>query len=811
MYLGRDHRPSESKLGNFLTYRHERISNPHRQRSLMVTQDSLVLIATEEVTVPKEIIDLSKTPACTTIESTVSTKENVILSDTPTTKEQRNTEEKVTFKRPKDKRVRANDRGRVYECLKCLNFRGKKGKAESHYFKMHVAAEDLPWYCGLCNFRCESEADLKHHPNNNKDHKRLVDEAKSKAPGTDWDDTQFFTKNPNAKTIEIDRDLKQWTKEDSIKFWEGRKTDQNQKPVDTPAPTSNDEKPEVCGDVSKAMTPPDAPADSPQPTRDVDEAGTPTTKELQSGGEKVPSIRPLNGLMNSISSPNESATSVSTSGESKTKAGTPTKKRQNNTEEKVPRKKPKVKNASGVEDSTSSSASSTLESQMSFSISSSLESQMEQESNTESINKPKTSSKKKPGGSKQSHLSFPNTSASGEKSNTEFINNSKTSPKKKPGGSKQSHLSSANTSASGQTSNTESINNPLTSPEKKKSASKYTKESLQELKVFYAEEPMDMKLFFDTVKSKADATVTGAKVEQIMNTFKRITEEQLGMFSIDLDDLFETKKQGDDKIKSKKTNVMHHIMNSTDEINDFSKIAVEKKKYKDSRIIRLLIHWTTAVTEFMQNCADVVQSILLPGMHPRLSPYDKSKEKTPREILYHTLFMSFSRMFLLCPRQQRKVERKLGKNIIGCESDVCFLQSLFSPGTDAPQLVMMCEVKRDPPSKQPRQEKTWIENKISSKVMGQIGMELLCESTGSYFSPKVAGIACLRSEIMFLFLDITKDHIQALEEDKSLERMNAKISYTETYDILKPEDRSKFMDILLYFAAIQSCNFNSLL
>lgn len=114
----------------------------------------------------------------------------------------------------------------------------------------------------------------------------------------------------------------------------------------------------------------------------------------------------------------------------------------------------------------------------------------------------------------------------------------------------------------------------------------YTKKSLQELKVFYAEEPMDMKLFFDTVKSKADATVTGAKVEQIMNTFKRITEEQLGMFSIDLDDLFETKKQGDDKIKSKKTNVMHHIMNSTDEINDFSKIAVEKKKYKDSRIIR---------------------------------------------------------------------------------------------------------------------------------------------------------------------------------------------------------------------------------
>ncbi|XP_056022612.1 uncharacterized protein LOC125649152 [Ostrea edulis] len=32
MYLGRDHRPSESKLRNFLTYRCERDSNPRRQR-----------------------------------------------------------------------------------------------------------------------------------------------------------------------------------------------------------------------------------------------------------------------------------------------------------------------------------------------------------------------------------------------------------------------------------------------------------------------------------------------------------------------------------------------------------------------------------------------------------------------------------------------------------------------------------------------------------------------------------------------------------------------------------------------------------
>jgi hypothetical protein len=63
---------------------------------------------------------------------------------------------------------------------------------------------------------------------------------------------------------------------------------------------------------------------------------------------------------------------------------------------------------------------------------------------------------------------------------------------------------------------------------------------------------------------------------------------------------------------------------------------------------------------------------------------------------------------------------------------------------------------------------------------------------------------------MFLFLNITNDHIEALEKGTSLEGKNATISYTETYDILTPEGRSEIMDILLYFAAIQSCNFDLL-
>lgn len=44
--------------------------------------------------------------------------------------------------------------------------------------------------------------------------------------------------------------------------------------------------------------------------------------------------------------------------------------------------------------------------------------------------------------------------------------------------------------------------------------------------------------------------------------------------------------------------------------------------------------------------------------------------------------------------------------------------------------------------------KTWIEKIINSHVLGKIGIELLIESYGSFFSPYAVGIVCLRSEVI---------------------------------------------------------------
>jgi hypothetical protein len=43
-------------------------------------------------------------------------------------------------------------------------------------------------------------------------------------------------------------------------------------------------------------------------------------------------------------------------------------------------------------------------------------------------------------------------------------------------------------------------------------------------------------------------------------------------------------------------------------------------------------------------------------------------------------------------RQQRRVEKTMGTDTFSSEADVCFLKSFFSQGTEAPKLVMMCEV-----------------------------------------------------------------------------------------------------------------------
>ena len=67
-----------------------------------------------------------------------------------------------------DRIERARKRGKAYQCLRCFSREGKrtvdiKCRIEDHIMKMHLALEEVPFYCKLCSFRCQKKEQLLQH------------------------------------------------------------------------------------------------------------------------------------------------------------------------------------------------------------------------------------------------------------------------------------------------------------------------------------------------------------------------------------------------------------------------------------------------------------------------------------------------------------------------------------------------------------------------------------------------------------------------------------------------------------------------
>lgn len=316
----------------------------------------------------------------------------------------------------------------------------------------------------------------------------------------------------------------------------------------------------------------------------------------------------------------------------------------------------------------------------------------------------------------------------------------------------------------------------------------------------------------------------GGSVDNIIKTFKKLIEDQLGNVSIDLNSItekankyFETKDKTaiEQKLNRAAVNdlereVLNKIRVSTENVNRFYTETIRSGQYNhDKEMLRLLSQWITSVNEFMRSCIDVVRSILHPQMiNKDLTEDGRETEQNTREIIFQSLFTSFSKIFLLHPRPQRITYKTLLKYYVTSEPDVRFESTFNLSGAEpATQLMMLCEVKRDKPELKKSRKKHALGEMVRTETMHQIGTELLCECSGSYFSPGAVGILCLRSQILFLFLDISYEHLFAIEENMPLDNMNGRILYTDYFDILEPKGRSQVMDILFYMARIQTLDF----
>lgn len=56
----------------------------------------------------------------------------------------------------------SNNRGRLYICNTC-HFSGEKDKVFKHYYKKHVAIDNVPFYCTICRFITNSSKELMDH------------------------------------------------------------------------------------------------------------------------------------------------------------------------------------------------------------------------------------------------------------------------------------------------------------------------------------------------------------------------------------------------------------------------------------------------------------------------------------------------------------------------------------------------------------------------------------------------------------------------------------------------------------------------
>ena len=70
---------------------------------------------------------------------------------------------------------RARKRGRAYMCVGCHTLTGERrigeaGPMQDHVLKYHVSQDQVPYYCRLCTYRCQTRGQMEHHVRHNAKH-----------------------------------------------------------------------------------------------------------------------------------------------------------------------------------------------------------------------------------------------------------------------------------------------------------------------------------------------------------------------------------------------------------------------------------------------------------------------------------------------------------------------------------------------------------------------------------------------------------------------------------------------------------------
>ena len=118
-----------------------------------------------------------------------------------------------------------NNRGRVYECLRCgpaEAYQGERAKVLLHIFRKHVALDSVPFYCSICKFVTTSQTELVKHvqPAVYPTHKATVDAMVCNGEQVNERDSLL----QNLKHyVPTEHDLKRLSKEESQEIFSARR------------------------------------------------------------------------------------------------------------------------------------------------------------------------------------------------------------------------------------------------------------------------------------------------------------------------------------------------------------------------------------------------------------------------------------------------------------------------------------------------------------------------------------------------------------------------------------------------------------
>lgn len=328
---------------------------------------------------------------------------------------------------------------------------------------------------------------------------------------------------------------------------------------------------------------------------------------------------------------------------------------------------------------------------------------------------------------------------------------------------------------------------------KKDHVSKWTKTDLDEKNIFYNDEACSLDKFVQRVKERACPRrgylfKCPAEIPDFVKDLMKYTKEAL-FFSYD--------EQLEEDHGKEPTLVAFH--EACANLKAFDKYSCELMDgYQDLNHVnrKLLSNWCMTTEAFLK------------FLKLFLSTRMRNEKESEWEGQFRELLMNFSRIFFMTPESgdARKRELEINKVRVSSIPDIHYMKDTSTPKVFDTLLVLCVEVKQAAIDASTLAIRSFKANEsIESKVLGQHGGELLLEKTYSAFEPKVLGMICHRSKIIFTYMDLKSSHYKIIVEKGEVtdDKYRCTIYYTRPFDFLIKSDRDEILEFLFWIGYVQ--------